>query len=92
MKKSAALSMMLGMAIALDPDRIATKQPERVMPDTRPKYTPFAKQEGVLDTIRDYHLILDNKSKKGLSKQRRIKDRVETWLKSGRLKQEDLNI
>lgn len=52
--------------------------------------TPFAKEEGVLKMIDDYNLIRKGESKKGIFKQKRIKDKVDEWLKSGMLTEDDL--
>ncbi len=40
--------------------------------------------------IKDYNLIKQGKSKKGINKQARIKRRVVEWLKSGMLNESDL--
>jgi hypothetical protein len=64
------------------------RQPRR--PEPR-KHTPFNKQEGILKMIKDYNLIQQGKSKKGISKQSRIKTQVDEWLKSGMLKDTDLH-
>ena len=55
------------------------------------KHIPFNKEEGVLKMIEDYNLIKQGKSKKGITKQARIKNRVDEWLKSGMLDESDLN-
>ena len=54
-------------------------------------YRPFNKQDGVLRTIKDYNLIKQGKSKKGIIKQSRIIKRINDWIKSGLLSQTDLN-
>ena len=54
------------------------------------KHVPFNKEEGVLKMIEDYNLIKQGKSKKGITKQARIKKRVDEWLKSGMLDESDL--
>jgi hypothetical protein len=54
------------------------------------KPIPFTKEEGVLNMINDYKLIQKGESKKGKVKQKRILDKVNTWIEKGFLKHEDL--
>ena len=95
MKKSIALMSMMALAMANEGMDITErgsvksgKQPKRNEPR---KHVPFNKEENVLKMIEDYNLIKQGKSKKGITKQARIKKRVGEWLKSGMLKEEDLN-
>jgi hypothetical protein len=99
MKKSSALSLMafaMAMSATTDDSFAITergnvgsgKQPK--LPEPK-KHVPFKKQEGVLKMIEDYNLIIQGKSKKGITKQSRIKKKVDEWLKSGMLDELDLN-
>lgn len=56
------------------------------------KHTPFKENEGVLKMIEDYNLIRRGESKKGIFKQKRIKDKIDEWLKSGMLNEDDLTV
>ena len=98
MKKSSALGLMafaMAMSATTDDSFAITergnvgngKQPK--LPEPR-KHTPFNKEEGVLKMIEDYNLIKQGKSKKGIIKQSRIKNKVDEWLKSGMLDESDL--
>ena len=64
-----------------------SRQPKLTEPR---KHVPFKEEEGVLKMIEDYHLIKQGKSKKGIGKQNRIKNRINEWLKSGMLNEIDL--
>ena len=94
MKKSFALMSMMAMAMSAEGMVITergsvgngrqTKLPEIKEP------LSFNKQEGVLNMINDYKLIIKNESKKGLKKQLRIKNKINKWLQDGFLKENDL--
>jgi hypothetical protein len=97
MKKTALLGLM-GMALAMQAstqdfeitERGNTGTKKKPQPKKSSEPTPFNKQEGVLNMIQDYNLIKKGESKKGIIKQSRIKNKVDEWLKSGMLKEEDL--
>jgi hypothetical protein len=97
MKKTALLGLM-GMALAMQAstqdfeitERGNTGTGKKPGPKKSSEPTPFNKQEGVLNMIQDYNLIKKGESKKGIIKQSRIKNKVDEWLKSGMLKEEDL--
>lgn len=96
MKKQVAMMGMMGMAMAMmdQPDMYdITDRNTTPKPKPRPvkEPAPFKKQDGVLRMIKDYNLIKEGKSKKGIIKQNRIKEKVENWMKDGRLKHEDIN-
>lgn len=94
MKKSIALMSIMALAMSAEGMEVTQRgnvgsgrQPKLPKPK---KHTPFKKQEGVLKMIEDYKLIKQGKSKKGISKQARIKNRIDKWLKSGMLDESDL--
>ena len=93
MKKSIALMSMMALAMSAEGmditerGSVASSKPKR--PEPR-KHAPFNKQERVLKMIEDYKLIRQGKSKKGIIKQSRIKNKVDEWLKSGMLDESDL--
>ncbi len=94
MKKSIALMSMMALAMSTEGMDITERgsvgsgiKPK--LPEPK-KHTPFNKEEGVLKMIKDYNLIKQGKSKKGINKQARIKRRVVEWLKSGMLNESDL--
>lgn len=96
MKKSNALALMsFAMMMSATDDTFAITERGNVGND-KPKlpepikHVPFNKEEGVLKMIKDYNLIKQGKSKKGITKQARIKKRVDEWLKSGMLDESDL--
>jgi hypothetical protein len=95
MRKSFALMAMMAMAMSADGMGITERgrvgngrQPK--LPQ-RKKPLDFNKQEGVLNMINDYKLIIKNESKKGLKKQLRIKNKINKWLQDGFLKENDLH-
>ena len=94
MKKSLVLMAMIAMGMSEEGMEITErgnvgsgKQPK--LPQ-RKKPLDFNKQEGVLNMINDYKLIIKNESKKGLKKQLRIKNKINKWLQDGFLKENDL--
>ena len=87
----AAIMMMASMSDygVTEQGSIGTeRKPQLIKPK---KITPFNKQEGILNIINDYKLIEQGKSKKGISKQNRIKNKINEWLESGMIKNEDIN-
>lgn len=96
MKKQIAMAGMMGLEMAMldQPDMYDITERDTT-PKTKPKPikkpVPFNKEEGVLKMIEDYNLIRQGKSKKGITKQARIKNRIDEWLKSGMLEESDLN-
>lgn len=98
MKKSAgmlSLAMMMAMAsedgygLVSRGNVGSSKEPE---PPQKKKVIPFKDLEGVAKTIEDYKLILKGECKKGRIKQARIKEKIENWLETGILTEEDLNL
>ena len=96
MKKSSALGLM-AFAMAMSATENGFKVTEQVGSDKKPEpikpreVIPFNQCEGVSNMIKDYNLIKQGKSKKGIIKQSRIKNKVDEWLKSGMLNESDLN-
>jgi len=97
MKKSAVIGLM-GFAIAMSANENGLniveqgnvgsgRNPEPIKPR---EVIPFNKSEGVINIINDYNLIKKGKSKKGITKQSRIKNKVDEWLKSGMLSESDI--
>jgi len=93
MKQHLAAMMMMaemgGYGIT-ERGNVVTKR--KSQPIQNKKFTPFNKQEGILNMINDYKLIEQGKSKKGISKQNRIKNKINEWLESGMIINEDLTI
>ena len=96
MKKSIALMSMMALAMGVEgmgiTERGSVGSGKKPEPPKPKEPILFKNQEGVLNTIKDYNLIVEGKSKKGAVKQSRVKSRVEKWLNDGWLKQEDLKI
>jgi hypothetical protein len=95
MKKEIAMAGMMGLAMAMidQPDMYdITERDTTPKPKPKPikKPVPFSKQDGVLRMIEDYNLIKKGKSKKGIIKQTRIKNKINKWLADGLLTEEDL--
>ena len=62
-------------------------------PPTNPATAPrnlFIKQEGVIKTISQYNKILNDTSSLGVRKKIRIVDKVNDWLKAGKISPYDL--
>lgn len=98
MKKSKALGFlaMASMFSALTSDSYemtkqgnvgSSKEPDNTPPK---EPTPFNKQEGILNLIKDYKLIKQGESKKGTVKQARTLSKIQELLDSGHLTEEDL--
>ncbi|AGO49725.1 hypothetical protein Phi13:2_gp115 [Cellulophaga phage phi13:2] len=54
------------------------------------KLKDFKDDDGVLKTIEDYKIILSGNSKKGKLKQQRIIDKINSWIESGYLNEQDI--
>ena len=65
----------------------SVRNPEPINPR---EVIPFNQREGVINIIKDYNLIKEGKSKKGITKQSRIKNKVSEWLESGMLLKIDI--
>ena len=81
------------MALAMSGEGMKITESESVTSGKQPEpreRTPFNKKKGVLKMIEDYNLIKQGKSKKGIIKQSRIKNKVDEWLKSGKLSESDI--
>ena len=87
----AAMMMMAAMSDYGVTEQGSIETERKPQPINPKKFTPFNKQEGVLNVINDYKLIEQGKSKKGISKQNRIKNKINEWLESGMIKNEDIN-
>ena len=89
----AAMMMMMAAMSESNPEKYGSFNEDKKIknPIQKKKFTPFNKQEGVLNMINDYKLIEQGKSKKGISKQNRIKNKINEWLESGMIKNEDIN-
>jgi len=87
------LAAMMMMAAMSDPEKYGSFNEDTKIknPIQKKKLTPFNKQQGVLNMINDYKLIKRGKSKKGIYKQNRIKNKINEWLESGMIKNEDIN-
>ena len=98
MKKSSLLAYLgfaLGMTAMAD-DTYAIEGRGKVANSSEPPQptkepTPFNKQEGIVNLIKDYKLIKSGQSKKGKVKQARIVSKVEAMLEKGQLIESDLN-
>lgn len=94
MKKVARLGMLsLAMAAMMEQPEMYEEidRPSKPIEPKPKKITPFKKEDGVVKMIKEYNLIKTGKSKKGVLKQTRIKNKVDDWLKSGMLKEYDLS-
>lgn len=97
MKKSHALKILIGAAAMyslVDPLEMTeqgsvSKSKARQLPKPQQKLN-FNQQEGVKNLIKDYKLITQGKSNKGLVKQARIKSKINQWLTEGKLTKKDL--
>jgi len=87
----AAMMMMASMSDYRFTEQGSIGTERKPQPIQKKKFTPFNKQEGVLNMINDYKLIKQGKSKKGIYKQNRIKNKINEWLESGMIKNEDIN-
>jgi hypothetical protein len=94
MKNSATLMAMMafasmaeGMELTGQGNLTSSKQPK--MPKLS-KNLSFKNEEGVINTIKDYKDIREGKSKKGISKQNRVKSKINNWIDSGKLNKIDL--
>ena len=94
MKKSSAALQFMALAAMMSGsfEGCDTTETENIPKRKLNKPLLFHKQEGVINTIKDYNLIIEGKSKKGVIKQARIKSKIEEWLTSGKLKEEHLKI
>jgi hypothetical protein len=94
MKNSKALASIMAIAMMSEAMNVtgqgSVSSGKRIRITKTEKHIPFNKKEGVLKMIKDYSLIKKGKSKKGIRKQARIKNKVDEWLKSGILTEEDL--
>lgn len=92
MKKSAQLMSLLAMAglfsAPMYGEGLHTSKPKEDLPPKEP--TPFKKQDGIVRMIEDYKLIQSGQSKKGKAKQARIVAKIESYLESGALTEEDV--
>jgi len=96
MKKSNVLGLIgFAMALSAQSDEFNItergKVPEPPLPKKPKELTPFRKQEGISKMIKEYSLIKKGESKKGITKQVRVKSKIDYWLKTGALKEEDLD-
>lgn len=99
MKKSTLLSF-LGFAMlgSLTDDAYAIEGRGKVAnsneppPPPKKEPTPFKKQEGIVNLIKDYKLIKSGQSKKGKVKQSRIVSKVEELVAIGKLNEVDLGL
>jgi len=87
----AAMMMMASMSDYGFTEQGSIGTERKPQPINPKKITPFKKHEGVLNMINDYKLIKQGKSKKGISKQNRIKNKINEWLESGMINNEDIN-
>jgi hypothetical protein len=84
------MPLMMAALIAINHKKIEDPfiEPKPIKPSVDP--TPFHKEHGVVNLIKDYKLIQEGKSKKGIRKQNMITEKINSWIESGHLKKENI--